>query len=84
MGHREVRCFSKRVLQYAVDLCKHKGNLVAVKTLNPTSSPDSQELLEDFAKEAKLLQFLHHRCIMLDCPGKAVAALAQIRQTQQH
>ena len=65
-GAVKVGCFSNFALQSAVDLCKYQGNLVAVKTLNPTSSPDSQELLEDFAKEAKLLQFLNHRWVMLD------------------
>lgn len=45
----------------AVDVCKYQGNLVAVKNLTPTSSPDSQANLEDFAREAQLLQVLQHR-----------------------
>lgn len=34
---------------------------MAVKHLTPTANPESQEQLEDFAREATLLRALEHR-----------------------
>ena len=46
---------------FAVEICRYKGGLVAVKHLTPTANPESQEQLESFAKEANLLHVLQHR-----------------------